>query len=88
MVIVEVVVVTVVEIVVIDALLSGGIVVVFGSSFAKGVFGCNVVVNVTAVSNVEAVVLKFSESSDSLLKINKFGRRQIRPNKFSKSMSQ
>ena len=73
MLIVDVIVVTVVEIVVIDALVSGGFVVVFGSSVAKGVFGCKVVVNVTAVSLVDAVVLKFSDSSDPLLKINKFG---------------
>ena len=73
MLIVDVIVVTVVEIVVIDALLSSGFVVVFDSSVVKGVFGCNVVVNVTAVSLVEAVVLKFSDSSDPWLEINEFG---------------
>ena len=81
MIIVDVIVVTVVEIVVIDAFRS----VVFGSSLVKGIFGCNVVVNVTAVSLVEAVVLKFSDSS---LKIIEFSVRKNRPNKFSKSVSQ
>ena len=85
MIIVDVIVVTVVELVVIDRLLSGGFVVIFGSSVVKGIFGCNVVVNVTAVSLVEAVVLKFSDSS---LKIIEFSVRKNRPHKFSKSVSQ
>ena len=73
MLIVDVIVVTVVETVVIDPLFSSNFVVVFASSVVKEISGCNVVVNVTVVSLVEAVALKFSESSDSLLKICEFG---------------